>query len=325
MNKYIKLTILCSLLLLCCCGGHKLSMVPKHTVFTSNPKNDHLTNLQEGNKAERNSEEKPKEVITLTDNEKEKFDVLINGFDKILELDPYFKIDSNPEVKKSSNFLNWLRLIDISKKKELANLFIIVYDFLKDKKPPKLNNLTINQLVSNTIACQSQNQCNNTYNNIQISTFFRGVLSEICSREKTNEEIFEYLKEELLNPSNHVAGLIGEEIGERTIKIKLKNDNKRMQAFNFLKSAFPQDIQYIMNNVAIVLIELKDDAKLKAILDHINTELKKCNGNEASENAFSNRIREYFVDENTRNTINAETLDKFQNSIVSTCQTGVGG
>ncbi|UPA11472.1 Mlp family lipoprotein (plasmid) [Borrelia parkeri] len=301
MNKYIKLITFCSTVIFYCCDGNKLSSVSNtgfKTQFTNikKPKIDNQTI----------------KTVTLTDDEKEKFDILINGFDKALELDQYFKIDSNFGAKQSPNFLNWLRLIDISKKKELANLFTIVYDFLKDKKPPELNNLTINQFVINTIVCQNKNQCNNTYNKLAINTFFKDTLIAVCGRGKNNEDIFEYLKKELINPTNNVAGLMGE---DRIIQARFSTT--QIQALNFLKETLVTQEAHkladiIRANKAKDLLHLSD-ITIKETLNHIYSEYSKCNKNAAGKTNFQDKLREYF----DNNEVNETTMKQFINTIHS--------
>ncbi|UPA18749.1 Mlp family lipoprotein [Borrelia puertoricensis] len=211
MKKYIKLTILCSSLLLYCCSGHELSMVPKNTVFTSNPKNNHFTNLQEGNKEERNSEEKPKEVITLTDDEQHKFNIF--NFSLNLYINKNVS-DTSPEhpayqefkdkIKKYKNFLNWISK-DIQKQKELANAFTTVYNILKSKKE-KYTNLTANDITLEQYITDDINKNLDPSltdpNHSDISNLFNHIEPNLyLSPETDNNKILKLFKEGLINKS----------------------------------------------------------------------------------------------------------------------------
>ncbi|AHH11474.1 Mlp family lipoprotein (plasmid) [Borrelia coriaceae] len=321
MKIFIKLLVLCSTLLLYCCNEDKINgtsakAIPPHRTFSKG-----LDNPQP--KPPEQDETRPD---TLTADEKQKFDVLINAFNKIIEL----KLLSDDELQKSQNFLNWIRSTDVSKQKELANDFTTVYEFLKDKKPPQLNNLTITQLINNSLNCQATNQCNDRYTNIRdedIQMFFRNVLYEITLTGSVNEKTFQALKAELLNLTKHVDGLLGGNQYEIMLRIQLKNDNNQTQAFNFLINAFPQDKRHIAWRALKLLFEFNDNGttksidleNLKSILNHIHTELNKCNGDEAGQNNFRTRITNYFVKAYQDDTLNADTLNNFATKVLSGC------
>ncbi|AHH11723.1 Mlp family lipoprotein (plasmid) [Borrelia coriaceae] len=153
MNIFIKLLVLCSTLFLYCCNSDKINGTSDKTITTPHGllKKGGADNLQP-----KPPEQDEKRPDTLTADEKQKFDVLINAFNKVIEL----KQLPDNALQKSQNFLNWIRSTDIQKQKELANAFTLVYDFLEDKKPTQLKNLTINQLISNILTCAATNQCN---------------------------------------------------------------------------------------------------------------------------------------------------------------------
>ncbi|AHH11571.1 Mlp family lipoprotein (plasmid) [Borrelia coriaceae] len=275
------------------------------------------------NKPHEQNEIKP---VTLTADEKQKLDVLINAFNKVIEL----KRLPDDELQKSQNLLNWLGSINVQKQKELANVFTLVYNFLKDKTHSQLNNLTITQFINNALACHDTNECNNL-NTLtgRIKLFFIIVLYDITRTSNTNEERFQALKAELLNINKYVISLLGREIYERVIRMQLKNDNNKTQAFNLLINAFPQETDnQIRVKILRHLFELNDngtiksinDAKLNSILDHIHTELNKCNGNEDGKNNLKTRIKDYFIQADQDNTLKTTAFNNFSNTVVSSCQ-----
>ncbi|UPA16856.1 Mlp family lipoprotein (plasmid) [Borrelia coriaceae] len=164
MQIFIKLLVLCSTLFLYCCNSdkindmsdktipipHKLPIItykgpsnlqtktrkPPETKTDTLTAENTITNKPPETRtdtltAENTITNKPPEtrVATLIDDEKQKFDVLINAFNKMIEL----KLLPDDELQKSQNFLNWIRSTDVQKQKELANAFTLAYDFLKDK------------------------------------------------------------------------------------------------------------------------------------------------------------------------------------------------
>ena len=94
--------------------------------------------------------------------------------------------------------------------------------------------MTIAQLVINTLNCYNQNQqtpkCNNEnykYVSMQASIeyFFRVILSYMSMRS-TKEDMFKYLKNELLEPGNHVSELTGSFGYEEILITKLNYKQK---------------------------------------------------------------------------------------------------
>ncbi|WP_028328315.1 Mlp family lipoprotein, partial [Borrelia coriaceae] len=323
---FIKLLVLCSTLFLYCCNEDTINgtsakvMPPPHKL----PRRE-LDNLQI--KPPEQNEPKPD---TLTADEKQKFDVLVNAFNKMIEL----KLFSDDALQKSQNFLNWLLSTDIPKQKELTNAFTLAYDFLKDKTSLQSNNLTITQFINNALTCNDIFECNPYEIPGRIQIFLSTLLRDTINASNTNEERFQSLKTALLAPSNHVSDLLEEERYERFIEIQLKNDNNRTQALNFLINVLPQDFLLHDMNIDIRPSILKEffklddngtiksinDAKLKSILDHINTELNKCNGNETGKNNFRSRIKDYFLKAYQDNTLGATALNNFATAVLSDCQ-----
>ncbi|WP_025408980.1 Mlp family lipoprotein [Borrelia coriaceae] len=269
-------------------------------------------------------------VATLIDDEKQKFDVLINAFNKMIELK---RLPDN-ELQESQNFLNWIRATDVKKQEELANAFTLAYDFLKDKTSQQSNNLTTTQFINNALTCCDTPEYNRNTTTRRIQTFFRNILYGTIKASNNNEERFQDLKTELLRRNNHVNFLLGIERFERKIRMQLKNDNNRTQVFNFLMNALTQDLTqdmniYIRSDFSLSFFEFKGNGtvnptnleKLKSILDHIHTELNKCNGNETGQTNFGNRIKKYFLKASQDNTLyNDDIFNKFKTEILSDCQ-----
>ncbi|AHH11724.1 hypothetical protein bcCo53_001448 (plasmid) [Borrelia coriaceae] len=168
--------------------------------------------------------------------------------------------------------------------------------------------------------------------------FFTDVLHDITLTGSVNEKTFQDLKTELLNPYGHVDLLLGEERYERFIRMQLKNNNNRTQALNFLINALPQyfllqDMKDMYINIRLFIlkeffvfndngtIKSIDDEKLKSILDHIHTELNKCNGNETGKNNFRSRIKDYFLKDHKDTILNVDDIfNNFTTEVLSDCQ-----
>ncbi|AHH05865.1 Mlp family lipoprotein (plasmid) [Borrelia miyamotoi] len=60
-----------------------------------------------------------------------------------------------------------------------------------------------------------------------------------------------------------------------------------------------------------------DEGRVKSALEHIKTQVEKCNGNDDGKKTFKTVVQGYF------NTMDENTLDGFKNGATSTC--GVGG
>ncbi|WP_024655189.1 Mlp family lipoprotein [Borrelia hispanica] len=205
MNKIIRL-ILYSSLLLYCCKGYKVDIVPDN----NQPKNKSKRSIDN----EENETETKAKKITLTENEKKKFNSLTLALKLVLEkFQNNLNVCRNGNKVKCTNFFDWISK-DEQKQKELADAFKNVYDFLNQKRQEKANNEDFDTYISNAIECQvNNNDCNkdNKYGNgtNEIEQFFRGVLNDIGFKNN-NEEMFECLKKELLctdDSNKHFDGL----------------------------------------------------------------------------------------------------------------------
>ncbi|ABH02348.1 lipoprotein (plasmid) [Borreliella afzelii PKo] len=54
-----------------------------------------------------------------------------------------------------------------------------------------------------------------------------------------------------------------------------------------------------------------DESKIKSALEHIKTQLEKCNGNDGGKNTFKETVKGFF---------SGGDIDKFATDAVSTCQ-----
>ncbi|WP_330730464.1 Mlp family lipoprotein [Borrelia turicatae] len=101
---------------------------------------------------------------------------------------------------------------------------------------------------------------------------------------------------------------------EEVLKEKL-NDNQK-QGLNFLKDALGNDS--IFNKILS-----HDESKIKEALDHINTELAKCTGNDASQQkeTFKQVVKAYFEGNND----NLYNIVGENSQLQSTCGSGAGG
>ncbi|WP_330730354.1 Mlp family lipoprotein [Borrelia turicatae] len=191
MVKFIKLLILCSTFFLYCCKKNETD-----TVQLLNSSKETRNGLQKRNP--RNIET----VITLTDDEKRKFNSLKNAFNKVL-LAPQYQLNKN-RLNKCLNFLNWL-YGKIPEQKEIANAFTIAYKFLDEKRKLKASNKDFDIYISDAINYQvnkienSQGDDSGKYGYDGINTiyiFFKSTLEHI-SNEHSNETMLEHLKKDL--------------------------------------------------------------------------------------------------------------------------------
>ncbi|WP_215540919.1 Mlp family lipoprotein [Borreliella bavariensis] len=151
------------------------------------------------------------EKITLTAEEKTIFNSLVNAFKYTIEkLSDEIQGCQNGNKSKCTDFFDFLSK-DIQKQKELASAFKKVYDFLK----VKAKNEDFDTYIKGAIDCKAtnkQNGCNhnNKYGNgsNEIEQYFRGITDQIFYKNG-NEEIYNCLKEKLLDTSNngHYNGL----------------------------------------------------------------------------------------------------------------------
>ncbi|PRR63097.1 Mlp family lipoprotein [Borreliella burgdorferi] len=174
--------------------------------------NDTLKNNAQQTKSRKkrdlSQEELPQqEKITLTSDEKKMFTSLVTAFKYTIEkLNNEIQGCNNGDNGKCNNFFDWLSE-DIQKQKELAGAFTKVYNFLKSKA----QNETFDTYIKGAIDCKKntlQDCNNNKYGNgsNDIEQYFRGVANDMSNRN-SNEEIYQYLKDELLKEDNHYAGL----------------------------------------------------------------------------------------------------------------------
>ncbi|MCD2385101.1 Mlp family lipoprotein [Borreliella burgdorferi] len=171
--------------------------------------NNSVQQAESRKKRDLSQEELPQqEKITLTSDEEKMFNSLINVFKYTIEkLNNEIQGCMNGNKSKCNDFFDWLSE-DIQKQKELADAFTKVYNFLKSKA----QNETFDTYIKGAIDCKKNTlqDCNNNnkYGNgsNDIEQYFRGVANDMSNRN-SNEEIYQYLKDELLKEDNHYAGL----------------------------------------------------------------------------------------------------------------------
>ncbi|WP_418905606.1 Mlp family lipoprotein [Borreliella japonica] len=149
--------------------------------------------------------------ITITPEEEKKFNSLTNAFKYTIEkLTEQIHGCTNENKSKCTSFFDWL-YTDIQKQKELANAFTSVYDFLETKRQSKAKGEDFDTYIKGAIDCKVTNDANCTDNkhgndNNEIEQYFRGIAGDIFNK-KSNDEIYQCLKDELLNTDNHYSGL----------------------------------------------------------------------------------------------------------------------
>ncbi len=177
--------------------------------------NDTLKNNAQQTKSRKkrdlSQEELPQqEKIALTPDEEKMFNSLINVFKYTIEkLNNEIQGCMNGNKSKCNDFFDWLSE-DIQKQKELAGAFTKVYNFLKSKA----QNETFDTYIKGAIDCKKNTpqDCNNNNKygkgTNEIEQYFRGVANDMSNRN-SNEEIYQYLKDELLDTgeNGHYAGL----------------------------------------------------------------------------------------------------------------------
>lgn len=154
-----------------------------------------------------------KEKITLTSEEEKKFNSLTNAFKYTIEkLSDQVQGCNNGNESKCTDFFDWLSK-DIQKQKELADAFTKVYDFLGSKIQSKEQDKDFDTYIKEAIDCKpnNQNDCykDNKYGSDgtnEIEQYFRGVAGDIFNKN-SNEEIYQCLKEELLDEDDHFDSL----------------------------------------------------------------------------------------------------------------------
>ncbi|BDU63464.1 lipoprotein (plasmid) [Candidatus Borrelia fainii] len=96
---------------------------------------------------------------------------------------------------------------------------------------------------------------------------------------------------------------------EEVLKKKLNDSQKK--DLDFLKDALGNDALF---NKFLSL----DESKIKSALEHIHTELEKCNGNNDGKNTFKQVVQGYF------NTMDDNKLDQFKTNATSACAVAGG-
>ncbi|ATQ15409.1 Mlp family lipoprotein (plasmid) [Borrelia miyamotoi] len=206
MNKFIKLLILISTLFILYCKGYKVTIEPTNdTQQYSKAKRD-INDLHK----ETDKEIKEK-IITLSNDEKKKFDSLKHAFNQVIEkLQEQIGGCQNGNKSKCDNFWTWIDG-NPQKQKELANAFTTAHDFLEKKRNEKDNGKNFDQYISEALECKNsdgEGKYGSAGTN-QIEQFFRGILNDM-STEPNNDKMFDRLKDELLctdNSSKHLDGL----------------------------------------------------------------------------------------------------------------------
>ncbi|WP_330730328.1 Mlp family lipoprotein [Borrelia turicatae] len=208
MNKNIRSLILLSTVFLYCCKGYKISTVPTETQTHTGSKKT-LDNLQ------KKTDENTQKIITLTADEKKKFNSLKHALNQVIEkLQDQIGGCKDVSKNKCTNFITWING-NIQKQKELVEAFTTSYNFLEDKRKKYEDNKDFNTYISNAIDCKANNQINqcnndNKYGNgtNEIEQFFRGILNDMSIRN-TNEEMFDCIKDGLTRENSHWGGLKG--------------------------------------------------------------------------------------------------------------------
>ncbi|ATQ15344.2 Mlp family lipoprotein (plasmid) [Borrelia miyamotoi] len=300
MVKFIYYLIMsCTLLLYCCLNRNPM---PEGT----NPNNDF------------NSIKGDPHIyidINTTLAEEEVFSALKSGFDTIITNTP-----KGHKKTKYNNFITWLSN-NPQKKKELANAFTIVYNFLDDRRKRQSSNLTTEQLIINTLKCCVPkpvnaicNDNNHAYqtipdidgNDLQnaLHLNFTFLLQDIFSKN-SNEEIFKITIDNLREPFIYIANFIGTDRLEQIIRQNHLNDSQK-QGLDLLKAALNDKGKFHQ------FLRLDKD-ELKEILNHIYSELEKCGRDDSKKDTFKNAIKNYF------NIITERKLDKFVDQVTSSC------
>ncbi|UPA12547.1 Mlp family lipoprotein [Borrelia venezuelensis] len=122
---------------------------------------------------------------------------------------------------------------------------------------------------------------------------------DVKSRGRSKRETTEEQKEEV------------QKTPEELLKTKL-NDTEKAN-LNFLKESLGSEADF---NKFLS----HDESKIKEVLGHIQSELEKCNGDDANEqkNTFKQVLQGSFKG-------NSDDLDKFKEQAASTCQAGASG
>ncbi|ACH94104.1 Mlp family lipoprotein [Borrelia duttonii] len=313
MSKFINYLILYSTVFLYCCNK---DYIPQKENF-SNPTTTTHKNLPI-------STDKSTPII-LTKEEQDRFKVLIDGLNKISELYKD-RIDNN----KYKNFFNWISK-DTKRQKELANAFAHVYQFLRKKSikseildfPQAIVNVINNAYENEFIENSHENEFYDARTSQDIEQFFRGVLEEMMqNNNNTNEKLFNFLKKELGDLTNHVAGLMGEEVYEGRLD---QNQQKTLKIFStILTEEIYRDNHIRGAKMRGKFLQLSD-ISIQTTLNHIDKELSKCSGNYRGRQSLKASMKEYFDKINTIDDepqLNDEIISDFTKVVISDCGTG---
>ncbi|WAZ72292.1 Mlp family lipoprotein (plasmid) [Borrelia miyamotoi] len=250
--------------------------------------------------------------INTTLAEEEVFNAFKSGLDTIVT-----NIPKGQNKTKYQGFIEWLSN-NPQKKKELANAFSIVYNFLNDRRKRQSSNLTTAQLIINTLKCCTPkpvsaicNDNNHAYQTIlgidrqnlqhALHLCFTFLLQDMFSKN-SNEEIFKITIDNLREPFIYIANFIGTDRLEQIIRQNLNDSQK--QGLDLLKAALNA------KGKLHKFLQLNRD-KLKEILNHIYSELEKCGKDDSKKDTFKNAIKNYF------NIITERKLDKFVDQVTS--------
>ncbi|AHH11344.1 Mlp family lipoprotein (plasmid) [Borrelia coriaceae] len=202
MNIFIKLLVLYHTLLLYCCSEYQLNTGsnPDNTQSIEPP----TLKIQE----HRNENTQESNILTLTNEEKDKFNLLMFAFNKAFQelrnmIEAYQNgtlnhprdliEDYQHELNRYTSFVNWLSK-DISKQKELANAFSPIYNLLEKERKLYANNITLEKHISNILTKGRHHYLEEYRNPVDnpVRSFFYHYVTFI---RNTNEEMFEAFKE----------------------------------------------------------------------------------------------------------------------------------
>ncbi|AHH11360.1 Mlp family lipoprotein (plasmid) [Borrelia coriaceae] len=334
MNKFIKLIIVCHTLLLYCCSGNNNPTLSSH-----NPMKQYPTKTQHSSQPKEN---------TLTADEQIKFDTIIQAFNKIIEKDQQLTTEHKEKYK---NFENWL-LKDLQKQKELAEHFKYAYNIFENIQPTQAKKTTTKQLIVNTIDCVLSNTCNGR-NDIYsskgqsddsekqrqtLTDSFKDLLYKMFGiphyptkpmeittpnqNTNTNEDIFKYLISELIFPASHIIRYNANynthnNSTDPSLTALGFNDNQIKTIQEIIIPIFTPKGGKIYSSKYIDFMRLSYSIT-KPILDYINNELSKCNGNQKSIDDFYSLLESYLG----ANEINEDTVSKLPNTVTIKCSNG---
>ncbi|UPA13869.1 Mlp family lipoprotein [Borrelia turicatae] len=258
-----------------------------------------------------------------------KFDTIIHVFNSIIKNDNQLSTEKKEKYKK---FENWL-LQDTQKQKELAEHFQYIYEFLRRDKPEQASNITIKQLLGNTIDCVSSDTCegrNDVYSyerpdssteGERIKRVFEKLLYKMLGisdnvTDNINDKMFKYLKSELIFENSLIVRDLYYDPSQFH-KLRF-NDSQRKVIEGLLKLIINPTLDRTKYSPQFTTLLKLSNSIIKPVLDHIHNELSKCNGNQKSINDFNNDLKSYFE----TNEINEETMNKLPSIVIIKCENG---